>query len=98
RLRRLVGGPGGEHAVGEAGGVAGRPGAGGDGRARLLVVAPPARRLMPFLRRLWEAGGKLLARETMVATNAIAFNFLLCLFPLLLVVVAALQAMPARRV
>jgi membrane protein/epoxyqueuosine reductase len=53
---------------------------------------------MPFLRRLWAAGGTLLARETMVATNAIAFNFLLCLFPLLLVVVAALQAMPARRV
>jgi membrane protein len=53
---------------------------------------------MPFLRRLWAAGGTLLARETMVATSAIAFNFLLCLFPLLLVVVAALQAMPARRV
>jgi membrane protein len=53
---------------------------------------------MPFLRRLWTAGGTLLARETMVATNAIAFNFLLCLFPLLLVVVAALQAVPARRV
>jgi hypothetical protein len=35
---------------------------------------------MPFLRRLWTAGGTLLARETMVATNAIAFNFLLCLF------------------
>ena len=52
---------------------------------------------MPLLRRLWTAGGTLLARETMVATSAIAFNFLLCLFPLLLVVVAALQALPARR-
>ena len=50
------------------------------------------------LKRLWSAGGTLLARDTMVATNAIAFNFLLCLFPLLLVLVAALQQMPARRV
>lgn len=33
----------------------------------------------------------------MVITNAVAFNFLLCLFPLLLVAVAALQAFPARR-
>jgi membrane protein/epoxyqueuosine reductase len=53
---------------------------------------------MPLLRRLWTAGGTLVARETMVATSAIAFNFLLCLFPLLLVVVAAVQALPARRV
>ena len=43
-------------------------------------------------------GGTLLARETMVITNAIAFNFLLCLFPLLLVVVAALQPFSTRRV
>jgi YihY family inner membrane protein len=50
------------------------------------------------LKRLWSAAGTLLARDTMVATSAIAFNFLLCLFPLLLVVVAALQQMPARRV
>jgi membrane protein/epoxyqueuosine reductase len=53
---------------------------------------------MAVLRRIQAAGGTLLARETMVATSAIAFNFLLCLFPLLLVVVAALQAVPARRV
>jgi uncharacterized BrkB/YihY/UPF0761 family membrane protein len=33
----------------------------------------------------------LLSREIMVLTNAIAFNFLLCLFPLLLVLVAAAQ-------
>lgn len=48
-------------------------------------------------RRLWDAGGTLLARDTMVVTNAIAFNFLLCLFPLLLVLVAAAQALPGRR-
>src|SRR5262245_47633162 len=33
----------------------------------------------------------------MVATNAIAFNFLLCLFPLLVVLAAAAQQMPGRR-
>jgi membrane protein len=48
-------------------------------------------------RRLWDVGGNLLARDTMVVTNAIAFNFLLCLFPLLLVLVAAAQALPGRR-
>ena len=48
-------------------------------------------------RRLWDVGGTLLARDTMVVTNAIAFNFLLCLFPLLLVLVAAAQALPGRR-
>jgi membrane protein len=47
--------------------------------------------------RLWKAGGTLLARDTMIATNAIAFNFLLCLFPLLLVVVAVAQQLPSRR-
>ncbi len=52
---------------------------------------------MALLKRLWNAGGTLLARETMVITNAIAFNFLLCLFPLLLVVVAALQPLSGRR-
>jgi YihY family inner membrane protein len=35
--------------------------------------------------------GLLLSREVAVLTSAIAFNFLLCLFPLLLVVVAAAQ-------
>ena len=48
-------------------------------------------------RRLWDVGGTLLARDTMVVTNAIAFNFLLCLFPLLLVLVASAQALPGRR-
>ena len=41
--------------------------------------------------RAREVGGALLARDTMVVTNAIAFNFLLCLFPLLLVLTAAAQ-------
>ena len=50
-----------------------------------------------WARRLAEAGGTLLARDTMLATNAIAFNFLLCLFPLLLVLVAAAQQLPSRR-
>ena len=51
-----------------------------------------------FLRRVWDAGGALLAREMMVVANAIAFNFLLCLFPLLLVVVAALEKTGGRRI
>jgi membrane protein/epoxyqueuosine reductase len=37
-------------------------------------------------KRLWAALTTLLSRDIMVLTNAIAFNFLLCLFPLLLVV------------
>jgi len=41
--------------------------------------------------------GELLARDTMVLTNAIAFNFLLCLFPLVLVLVAVSQQLPGRR-
>lgn len=41
--------------------------------------------------RLRRAGGLLLSRDVAVLTNAIAFNFLLCLFPLLMVLVAAAQ-------
>ena len=41
--------------------------------------------------RIRRAVGLLLSREVAVLTNAIAFNFLLCLFPLLLVLVAAAQ-------
>jgi membrane protein len=41
--------------------------------------------------RLRRAAGLLLSREVAVLTNAIAFNFLLCLFPLLLVLAAAAQ-------
>jgi membrane protein/epoxyqueuosine reductase len=40
----------------------------------------------------------LLSREIMVLTNAIAFNFLLCLFPLLMVVAALSDQLPGRRV
>ena len=48
--------------------------------------------------RLWRVGGELLARDTMVLTNAIAFNFLLCLFPLVLVLVAFSQRLRGQRV
>jgi membrane protein len=44
-----------------------------------------------LLGRLRRTGGLLLSREVTVLNNAIAFNFLLCLFPLLLVLVAAAQ-------
>lgn len=47
--------------------------------------------------RLWAAGGVLLSREIAVLTNAIAFNFLLCLFPLLLVVAALAQQLSGGR-
>jgi membrane protein/epoxyqueuosine reductase len=47
--------------------------------------------------RLRAAGGTLLSREIGVLTNAIAFNFLLCLFPLLLVVAAFSQQLPGGR-
>jgi membrane protein len=43
------------------------------------------------LQRLRRTAGLLLSREVTVLNNAIAFNFLLCLFPLLLVLVAAAQ-------
>lgn len=39
-------------------------------------------------RRAWAALGTLLSRDIAVLTNAIAFNFLLCLFPLLAVLAA----------
>lgn len=44
-----------------------------------------------LLERLRRCLGLLLSREVTVLNNAIAFNFLLCLFPLLLVLVAAAQ-------
>lgn len=49
---------------------------------------------MKLLDRLRRAGGRLLERETAVLTNAIAFNFLLCLFPLVLVLVAVTRQLP----
>jgi membrane protein/epoxyqueuosine reductase len=51
------------------------------------------------LARAWSAIGVVLSRDVVVVTNAIAFNFLLCLFPLLLVLVAAAQEIgDSRRV
>lgn len=48
-----------------------------------------------LLSRLLSALGTLLSRDIAVLTNAIAFNFLLCLFPLLLVVAAFAQRLLA---
>ena len=45
----------------------------------------------PVLPRLRRAAGLLVSRDVAGLTNAIAFNFLLCLFPLLMVLVAAAQ-------
>ena len=50
-----------------------------------------------FASRLRTAAGTLLARDTAVITNAIAFNFLLCLFPLLLVILAGARQLPGGR-
>lgn len=50
-----------------------------------------------LLGRLFSAVGILLSREVAVLTNAIAFNFLLCLFPLILVVMAVAQQLPEGR-
>jgi membrane protein/epoxyqueuosine reductase len=52
-------------------------------------LAAPQPRSVPA--RLFSAGGRLLSREIAVLTNAIAFNFLLCLFPLMLVLAAVSQ-------
>ena len=51
------------------------------------------------LGRLREVVGTLVSREIGVLTNAIAFNFLLCLFPLLAVIAALSRLLPggARR-
>jgi membrane protein len=56
------------------------------GRSRRSSWAGPG-----LAERLRRTGGLLLSREVTVLNNAIAFNFLLCLFPLLLVLVAAAQ-------
>jgi YihY family inner membrane protein len=47
---------------------------------------------------MWSAGGVLISREIAVLTNAIAFNFLLCLFPLVVVVAAVSAQLGQRRV
>lgn len=48
-------------------------------------------------KRAWAAVGTLLSRDIAVLTNAIAFNFLLCLFPLLLVLAAFSQRYQGSR-
>jgi membrane protein/epoxyqueuosine reductase len=50
-----------------------------------------------LLRRAWAALGTLLSRDIAVLTNAIAFNFLLCLFPLLAVLAAFSQRYQGSR-
>ena len=50
-----------------------------------------------WVSRLSAAAGTLVSRDIAVLTNAIAFNFLLCLFPLVLVVAAASQQLPGGR-
>jgi len=47
-----------------------------------------------MLRRLGSALLTLISRDIAVLTNAIAFNFLLCLFPLIVVLAAASQQFP----
>ena len=49
---------------------------------------------MALLKQIREVAGTLLSREIGVLTNAIAFNFLLCLFPLLVVVAALSRQLP----
>ncbi len=47
--------------------------------------------------RLGRSGGALISREVGVLTHAIAFNFLLCLFPLLIVLYAVASELPSGR-
>ena len=49
----------------------------------------PISRASRTIKRLGQAVGLLLSRDVAVLTNAIAFNFLLCLFPLVIVLAAA---------
>src|SRR5207344_1349932 len=65
--------------------------------ARRRGAIPPSRRRPGVLRRLFGAVGMLLSREIAVLTNAIAFNFLLCLFPLVLVVAGVSQQLLVGR-
>jgi membrane protein len=53
--------------------------------------------IVATLKRLWSAIGTLLSRDIAVLTNAIAFNFLLCLFPLLLVLAGFSQRYQGSR-
>ena len=91
-----------EHPGGEAEGVADRPRPPRPRHPRLPLLAaerPPWRgrrpaEAGPLPARL--AAGRSLSRDIAVLTNAIAFNFLLCLFPLLLVVAGFAQRLPDR--
>jgi membrane protein/epoxyqueuosine reductase len=49
------------------------------------------------LERVLSVAGTLFSREVAVLTSSIAFNFLLCLFPILLVVVAVAQHLEGSR-
>jgi YihY family inner membrane protein len=62
-----------------------------------LSASRPAGRGRRLGGRFFSTLGTLLSRDTMVITNAIAFNFLLCLFPLLLVVLALSLQLPGGR-
>jgi membrane protein len=53
--------------------------------------------VLGLLKRAWSAIGTLLSRDIAVLTNAIAFNFLLCLFPLLLVLAGFSQRYQGSR-
>jgi membrane protein/epoxyqueuosine reductase len=53
--------------------------------------------MLAALKRLWSALGTLVSRDIAVLTNAIAFNFLLCLFPLLLVLAGLSQRYQGSR-
>jgi YihY family inner membrane protein len=64
------------------------------GSRRRRAIAGRGRGALSHLRF---ALGTLLSRDIAVLTNAIAFNFLLCLFPLLAVVVAVAQQLPGAR-
>lgn len=51
-----------------------------------------------LFQRVWRASGMLISRDVGFLTHAIAFNFLLCLFPLTVVLLAvASQLEPGRR-
>jgi membrane protein/epoxyqueuosine reductase len=56
-----------------------------------------ARRIQKQRARITAAVALLLSRDIAVLTNAIAFNFLLCLFPLIAVLAAASQQLPFGR-
>jgi membrane protein len=62
-----------------------------------VETAVSAARRPNLFARFRHVGGTLISRDVGVLTNAIAFNFLLCLFPLLMVLVAVSQQLPPGR-